>query len=195
MTLAGLARLNDRALAQGVFIRRAPGVNDLELTVALGRVFGTSPELLGPRSVDPERKLAVLRETNDVPSVFGALMALMATAVLAHVLVSALGQHRRDLALLRTLGFTRGQISRMVGWQASTYALITLVVSVPLGVVLGRAIWRSYAESIGVVPEAATPWGTLAAVTLAAFVIANMIAAYPARRATRAAPAAILRTE
>lgn len=195
MTLAGVARLNDLAVAQGVFIRRAPGVNDRELRVALGRAFGTDPELIGPRFVDPERKLSDLREINDVPSVFGALMALMAAAVLAHVLVSALGQHRRELALLRTLGFTRGQVSRTVGLQASTYALITLVVSVPLGVVLGRAIWRSYAESIGVVPEAASPWATLAAVTVAAFVIANMIAAYPARRATRVAPAAILRTE
>ena len=177
---------------------RAPGVDDRELRAALARLLRSRPdelELYGPQTIDPGEKLFDLREIDNVPALLGALMALMAAGVLAHLLSSGIGQHRRDLALLRTLGFTRGQLVRTVAWQSTTYAVITLVVSLPLGITLGRAIWRSYAESIGVVPEPVTPWAALAGIALAALVIANLIATVPARRAARSAPAATLRTE
>jgi hypothetical protein len=85
--------------------------------------------------------------------------------------------------------------SQTVGWQASTYTVVTLLVSLPLGIVLGRTIWQSHAGGVGVVPEPVAPWTTLAVVTFAAVAISNLVAAHPARRATRGAPAAILRTE
>ena len=41
---------------------------------------------------------------------------------IGHGLVSAVHRRRRDLALLKTLGFRRAQISATIAWQATTVA-------------------------------------------------------------------------
>ena len=47
---------------------------------------------------------------------------VLAVAALGHTLVSSIRRRRRDLATLKTLGFTRGQVSATVAWQATTFA-------------------------------------------------------------------------
>ena len=66
------------------------------------------------------------------------LLALLAAAALAHLLVTSVRRRRRDLAILKSLGFVRGQVSAAVAWQATTVALLALAVGLPLGVALGR---------------------------------------------------------
>jgi ABC-type antimicrobial peptide transport system permease subunit len=74
-------------------------------------------------------------------------------------------------------------------------ATVGVVIGTPLGVVLGRLIWRSVAEDASVVSTPDVPIGLLVVVIACTVAVANIVAAVPAWAAARARPAAALRTE
>ena len=57
---------------------------------------------------------------------------------LALTLMASVRRRRRDLALLKTLGFTQRQLAAAVAWQASVSALIGVAIGAPVGIILGR---------------------------------------------------------
>jgi hypothetical protein len=130
-----------------------------------------------------------------LPLLIAALFTGAAAAALAHALVISIRSCRRELAVLKTLGFTRGQVIAAVAAQATTIAAVGLLVGLPLGVAVGRFAWNVFAEDLGVVPEAVTPIGLTALVVPAAMLLANLIAALPARSAAHTRPALVLRAE
>jgi ABC-type lipoprotein release transport system permease subunit len=80
-------------------------------------------------------------------------------------------------------------------WQATATIVVGLLVGLPLGVVLGRLLWTSFANQLDVVPHTSVPILALAAVALVAVVVANVAASLPARIARRLQPAAVFRSE
>jgi ABC-type lipoprotein release transport system permease subunit len=129
------------------------------------------------------------------PLALGGLLALLALALLAQVLVTTIRRRRRDLAVVKTLGFLRWQVSAAVAWQATALAAVALLVGLPLGVAGGRWAWALFAGSVGVGPGAAVPLSTIALVVPVTLVLANVIAAGPGWAAARVKPAVALRTE
>ena len=79
-------------------------------------------------------------------------LALGAVAALALTLAASVRRRRRDLALLKTLGFTKRQLAAAISWQASVAALVGILIGVPLGIVLGRWLWILFAHLIYAVP-------------------------------------------
>jgi len=129
------------------------------------------------------------------PLLLAGALALAALVGLGLALVASVRRCRRDLALLRVLGFTQRQLAATVAWHASMSAAVGVLVGIPLGVVLGRWLWTLFAEEIGAVPDPTVPvWSVLLA-ALAAFVLANTAALLPGRRAARTAAALVLRDE
>jgi putative ABC transport system permease protein len=129
------------------------------------------------------------------PLVLAALLAVMAVAALANTLVSSIRRRRRDLAILKTLGFLGHQVSATTAWQATTLVAAALLVGLPLGVAAGRATWLAFARQLGVAEDVRTPVPAALLAVPVTFVIANLIAAIPALAAARTRPAAVLRTE
>jgi putative ABC transport system permease protein len=82
-----------------------------------------------------------------------------------------------------------------VVWQASTMLLIALAVGLPLGVAAGRWAWTVVAEQLGTVAEPVTPLGLVLLTIPAGLLLANLVAALPARVASRLKPATVLRSE
>ena len=144
-----------------------------------------------PREGD---ELGNLQRVDDLPFLLAGLLGLSGAATLAHTLVSSVRKRRRDLAILKTLGFVRRQVSATVAWQATTIGVLALVFGVPLGIAAGRWGWNVFADQLGVLPEPVTPVLALLLVP-AMIVFANLIAALPARIAGRLRPAPVLRTE
>ncbi len=130
-----------------------------------------------------------------LPFALAVFFALLAIATVAHALVTTVRRRRHDLAVLRSIGFTRRDARIAIAWQATLIALVGLVIGIPAGIVAGRLIWKQLAESF---PVAYVPPFALLGVLLIgplAIIVANVIAAGPGHAATRIRPARVLRTE
>jgi hypothetical protein len=199
MTGAGLRRaftgteVPAEAVEDYVLVRWAPHT---DVQAATRRFVGVAnrndlyslPAVLPTAVVD-------LGRLRTLPLVLSAFFALLAAATVAHALVTTVRRRRHDLAVLRTLGFTRGQSRGAIAWQATLIAAAGLVIGIPLGIGVGRLVWHSIADNFPIDYVAPV---ALAAVLLAipvAVAVANALAAGPAWAASRIRPAEVLRTE
>ena len=191
-TLKGLQQLVPEAGRSLFHARSAPG---LDANDAFAEFFYPWLGLGGSR--DPVRPSDVGRfgGVDSMPGVIMGVFGAVAVAALAHTLVTLTRRRRRDLAVLKTLGFTRGQVAAAVAWQATIVAGIGLLVGLPIGVALGRWAWTLFAEDLGVVPEPVTPLWPVLLVVPATLLLANLVAALPGRIAAKTQPALVLRAE
>ena len=102
---------------------------------------------------------------------------------------------RRQIGVLKTLGFTRRQVVSSVGWHATTIAVAALLVGIPLGVILGRLGWTAISGSIGVRAEHSLPAAAIGIVAAVVVVVANVAALLPGAAAARTRTALALRAE
>ena len=66
------------------------------------------------------REVQALSDISGLPAVLGGVLVLLAAATLAHTLISSVRRRRRELAVLRTMGFVRRQVWFSVFWQTAT---------------------------------------------------------------------------
>ncbi len=119
------------------------------------------------------------------PLLLAVALAAGATVALGLTLVASVRRRRRELAILKALGFTPGQLQASVLWQAGIVAVVGVFVGVPLGVALGRWLWTLFADEIGAVPAPAVPVWSLALASLVALALAVVLSAVPGRIAAR----------
>jgi ABC-type lipoprotein release transport system permease subunit len=129
------------------------------------------------------------------PVVLGGALAAGAVVAMGLTLITSVRRRRRDLALLKILGFTRRQLAAAIAWQSSVATAIGTVIGVPLGVVLGRFLWDLFAHEIYAVPSPDVPVSSVVLIIVSALVLANLVAAIPGRVAARTPTALLLRTE
>jgi hypothetical protein len=129
------------------------------------------------------------------PAFLAFALAAAAVVALGLTLVASVRRRRRDLALLKALGFTQRQLAAAVAWQATVAALIGLIVGIPVGAIIGRELWILFARSINVVPEPTVPVLSVLLVGVGSLVFANLVALLPGRSAARTSAALILRAE
>ncbi|MGZ4724766.1 MAG: FtsX-like permease family protein [Ilumatobacteraceae bacterium] len=127
--------------------------------------------------------------------ILAAALALGALIALGLALVALVRRRRRDLALLKVIGFTNRQLSAAVAWQASIAAVGGIVAGVPLGIILGRQLWIRFADSIAAVADPTVPILATTLVAIGALLFANIVAALPGRSASRTKTAILLRSE
>lgn len=198
MTLPGLARIELGAAQQPgglpFLVRFAPGVSS---AAGLSAVTSDIKNLPHPvvEAADRPANVTSLARIAGLPALLSGLLALIALGALVHTLVSSTRRRRRDLAILKTLGFLRGQVRRAVAWQATTITAIGLLAGLPAGIAGGRWAWRFFAARLGVLPEPAVPLTAVFLAILGALILANLIAAAPGQAAARIQPASVLRTE
>ena len=130
-----------------------------------------------------------------VPTVVAVLLVGSATVALSAAVVLSIRSRRRDLAVLRSLGFTAGQVRGSVRVQSLVTMAVALLLGVPLGVAAGRIAWRGFADQLGVVTAPSTPGLWLVATVGGGVLIAVLAAAVPARLATASSPGRSLRGE
>ena len=129
------------------------------------------------------------------PLILAIALATGAVVALTLTLLTSVRRRRRDLALLKALGFTRGQLSAVVAWQSTVSVAIGVVIGVPLGIVFGRAMWDLFAHELFAIPVPTVPLLATGFVALGALLLANVVAAIPGRRAARTPTSLILKAE
>lgn len=162
------------------------------LQQAFAKVGGGSLAVL---SVQRPAEIVNYRSMGTVPALLGTALAVGAVVALGLTLIASVRRRRRDLALLKTLGFTHRQLAAVVAWQSSVAVAIGTIIGVPIGIVVGRVLWNLFAHELHVVPQPSVPALTLLFVAIGALVLANFVAAIPGRQAARTPTAVILQSE
>jgi hypothetical protein len=188
VTAETLAKLDPQAKPSFFLVNVRPGVR----MATLSHRYDAISSVLGPQRPGDVTSYARVRAT---PLVLAGLLGLLGLGVLTHLLVTSIRNRRRDLAVLKTLGFGRRQVRMTIAWQATTLVSIALAVGVPIGLIAGRWVWRTFAEGLGVGAGVVMPAVAFGVIAAGALLLANVIAAYPARQAARTRPAVVLRSE
>jgi hypothetical protein len=198
ISFAGVAQLMGQPLPKG-FVDGMPYLirfhDGVDTRGATDRLVAALPD--GSYNVPSQHRddITTLGRIGSAPLALALLLGAIALATLAQTLVTSVRARRRDLAILKTLGFSRRQVRGVVAWQATTLVAVALAVGVPTGIVAGHWIWRTFASGIAVVPSAILdPLWVLGAVVVT-LLLANVIAAIPAGTAARTRPAVVLRSE
>lgn len=148
-----------------------------------------------PRPLERPADIANYARVRATPLILAGLLAVIAAAMIGHAQLTSVRRRRHDLAILKTLGFIRRQVTATIAWQATTFAAIALLVGLPVGVAAGRWVWTAFADQLGVPTEPLVSVPKILLSIPATLLLANLIAAIPGRIASRAEPAVILRTE
>ena len=197
LTPAGYDRLFDGFKNHGVLVGVRPGADLDAVRVALDRRVSQQVPDAGPsfEAVPEVIEAVVLRESRVVPLMLGGFLALLALGAVGHALATAVRRRGHDVAVLRAVGMTRRQARGVVITQASLLAGVGLLFGVPLGLALGRTLWRVVAEYTPV--DYLAPVAVLALLLVGplAVLAANTLAAWPGRRLSRARIAHVLRAE
>jgi hypothetical protein len=193
---------------QLVFVRLRAGVSSTRALASLKKIAKVGDHALAavPNGEGAGDFLSVLkvqypaeienyRLIGATPVVLAFGLALGAIVALALTLAASVRRKRRDLALLRALGFTRRQLMATIAWQASVAGVVGVVLGVPMGIVLGRWLWTLFARNIYAVPEPTVPVISVIIVAISALVLANIVAALPGRSAARTSTAQVLRND
>jgi ABC-type lipoprotein release transport system permease subunit len=159
-----------------------------ELASTKQAVYFSMPAEL-PDGVDSLRSMLVL------PLTLAVFFAMLAVATVAHALATTVRRRRSDLAVLRAMGFTRTNARLAVAFQATLLAAAGVVLGVPAGIVVGRFLWKQFAENYPVVYAPPLALVAILLVAPVAVVVSNLLAVGPARSATRVRPAEVLRSE
>jgi ABC-type lipoprotein release transport system permease subunit len=170
-------------------IRWAPGVDPDAALKRLGERAQVADLPLPPAAVKG------LDDVRQFPVVAAIALAVLGVIATGHALFVTVRRRRLELGILSALGFAPGQRRAVIAVQATTVALVALVIGLPLGAVAGRLMWSVIADSIGVRDDVVFPLPLLAAGSVALVVALNLIAALPARSAGRLRVAEALRSE
>lgn len=174
-------------------LRHIAGVaNQAFAAVPDGGGQGNSVSVVG---VQRPAEIVNYRTIGDTPALLASALAVGAIVALGLTLTASVRRRRRDLTLLKTLGFTKRQLAATVACQSSVAAVIGIVVGVPLGIAVGRWLWTLFARQIYAVPHPTVPVLSVLLVAVGALVFANVVAALPGLNAARTSTAALLRTE
>jgi FtsX-like permease family len=192
-TEAGWRRFSPDYQKTEYVFRWAPHASVATLTKAFARKMPSQLPLAVDAVNRPAGVVSVQR-LRSTPTLLASMVAVLLGAAVANALVVTVRRRRRDLAVLRALGFTTGQVVRAVLWQAITVGLVAIVFGIPAGIIVGRWAWTLLANHLGTLAVPVVPIAALVVVSAAVLAIASLVALVPGVRAARA-PAHALRTE
>ena len=144
---------------------------------------------------DPALAAALEQTLAITTAVFTGLVgfsAIIAAVGMVNTLSLSVLQRTRELGLLRALGFTGGQVRRMVITESCQMTLAALGFGVLLGVFYGWVAAQSLLGSQAGFAPPSIPWPIIAGVVVFGFALAITAAVAPARRAIRVSPVAAL---
>ncbi|HLK76520.1 MAG TPA: FtsX-like permease family protein [Streptosporangiaceae bacterium] len=189
LTDAEAARLAGHpGLVDAIGVLAAPGFDVSHLRAAAG---GAQVLTGNARGAAEYPELERTRTTLiPVTAAFGGLAMFIAVFVVASTLGLSIQQREREIALLRAVAATPGQIRRMIAWEAAIVALAGSAAGIWPGIVLGRVIAHGL-TSHGITPPndvLSYDWLPAAAAIGGGVVTALLAVLAAGRRAARVPP-------
>ncbi len=183
-----------------ISLTAAPGVTQKELAAAADKVLPAGFEAVTGDKVAKESEDAV-GSFLDVITIFLTVFAIIAVIVGGFIIVNTfsilIAQRTRELALLRALGSSRGQVTRSVLVEAFVLSVVSSTLAIGLGLLLARALAALFRTmGLDISGDALDLTANAAVTSYVVGIGVTMLAAYlPARRAGRVAPVAAMRSD
>ena len=158
----------------------------------LHAVAGAAQVLTGDARGQAEYPALQQTRTTLIPvtAAFGGLAMFIAMFVVAGTMGLSIQQREREIALLRAIAATPGQIRRMIAWEATIVALVGSLLGIWPGVLLGRALGHALVRH-GIAPPnfaVDVDWIPAAAVIIGAVATTLLAVLAAGRRAARVPP-------
>src|SRR5436190_24091947 len=125
-----------------------------------------------------------------VTAAFGGLAIFIAMFVVASTMGLSIQQREREIALLRAVAATPGQIRRLIGWEAAIVGLVGSAAGVWPGMLLGEALGHALVRH-GIVPSTFTVdagWIPAAGAVAGGVAVSLLAVLAAGRRAARVRP-------
>ncbi|MCY3575801.1 MAG: ABC transporter permease [bacterium] len=178
----------------------SPGASYDEVAAAIGARVGPDIEVIS-RQENIEESNQEFAENIDLIRnlllAFAVIVLIISGFITYNTFILVMGQRIRELGLLRVLGAGRGQVARVVGFEALIVGIVATIVGLGLGVLVALGI-RSALDSSGAhLPESdviISGWTIVAAVVIG-IGVTMVTAIWPAMRARRVTPMVALADE
>jgi hypothetical protein len=179
-----------------ISVRFLPGTN---VGAEIDHLRQTTAPLSGFAGLDVlpvQRPAEIVNATaiGSAPILLGVSLMLASLVSLTRAMGASARQRRRELAILRTLGFSSRQLVGTLSWQASGLIAAGLVAGIPLGIVAGRNLWGGFAHQLNVVSRPDLPLVWIVVLIAAVLLVANAAAVLYGRGVRRLNPGAALRS-
>ena len=136
-----------------------------------------------------------VQAVDQLPWLLAAFLATLAVVAVAHTAWVTVRRRRRDLTVLRCIGFTGPQLRTTVAVQVAVLVVTGSIIGVLAGVLVGRTLWRLVTDGLSLPFAADIPWIWVVVVPAATLVLAQVVATIPRRAAGRLRAADVLRVE
>jgi putative ABC transport system permease protein len=173
------------------------GVSQAELASRVKKALGTSADVVTGDQLNQQTSNGIksnLGFFNTILTVFGGIALIVGLFVIGNTFAMLIGQRARELALLRAVGASRGQVIRSVLTEGFAVGLVGSIIGLGLGIGIAIALKAVLASlgldlpSAGIVIKART-----IILALALGIIATTLAAlFPSIRASRVPPVAAM---
>jgi len=184
----------------GIVVRADPGVSQTALAAKITAVLPATAKVQtgAQRSADIADRLATTFQFINIFLLTFAFIALFVAIFLIFNTFSMLvAQRTRELALLRAVGASRGQVRRSVLAEAFVLGLLAAVLGVVGGILVSqglRLLLKAFGADLPSGPLVIEPRTLI--VSLVVGVVVTLVSAYvPARRAAIVPPVAAMRDE
>jgi FtsX-like permease family len=164
------------------FVDFAPGAETPDHMAQLQHQMGTEYRIF---RAEPPVDILSFGRVQNLPVLLALLLTGLAVATLLLTLVSSARRRRRDLAVLKSLGYRPRQLAGVVVCQSTAMTVVGLMVGIPLGIAVGRWLWILVGSHLGILTDTVIPTGQIAVMALAALIAANLAAAWPGWVAAR----------
>ena len=202
-TLAGFdlptaqALFNTRGDYDAINVLAKPGADNIRLQRAIAKILPSGVQVVSGQTAASELSSAVRNALSFVSTallVFALISLFVGAFTIFNTFSITVGQRTRELALLRVVGASRGQVFRSVLGEAVLVGLAASLIGLGLGVLAAvalKALLGAFGVTLPSAPLVFEP--RTAVIAIAVGVGVTVISAIaPARRAVRIAPVAAL---
>ena len=165
----------------------APGFRAEEVRAEIDRQFGQSRNLMVVSNAELKKEMNRIIDQSfaNTRAVEGAALLVGLLGLLNTLLISVM-ERMREIGMLRAIGMSQVQVSRMIFQEALFQGGLGAVTAVALGGWLGY-VWITFSLSrvLGGIVQFHFPWMSILTTVLTGLVVATVAGFFPARRAAR----------
>lgn len=197
MDWSTLAAVAPTAVPSNYFVQLRPGT---DANAYVKSISAAEPDFVAPQVVGADSGFDIERALDLLVTVLALILAAIAALGVFNTLLLTTRERIRDLAILKAIGMTPGQVSAMVVTSACVLGLVGSVLGIPAGVVLYNYLVDAMARLANFTLSSsafAIPFNPLqlAVLGLGGILVAVIGALLPARWAARFPIASVLNLE